>query len=161
MSTNWLGRLCGTIWTGVCERLAGCHWQISKMLCNLLLAPILSSSVGGVGFTPRCYAMNKAFVIFLAAEFYPQPSSAGLIVNILIFPAAVSVPTVFKRGGQMEMDSSIFSVCTYMQSARLYTTVVLFLVCTYLAFCTNLLMVVGDVSEVQFSASFALITVRT
>lgn len=115
MSTNWLGRLCGTIWTGVCERLAGCHWQISKMLCNLLLAPILSSSVGGVGFTPRCYAMNKAFVIFSAAEFYPQPSSAGLIVNILIFPAAVSVPTVFKRGGQMEMDSSIFS-CVHIHA---------------------------------------------
>lgn len=54
------------ILTWVCERLPVCLWQISKMLRNFILAPILSCSVGGVGFTPRCDGVFKAFVIFSA-----------------------------------------------------------------------------------------------
>lgn len=59
--TNWLGQLRGNIWTGTRERLAVCHCQISKMLCYLLPASILLSSVDREGCTPRCDDMLLSF----------------------------------------------------------------------------------------------------
>lgn len=49
-----------------------CLWQTSRTLRNLLLAPILSSSVGGVGFTSNVMAYLKHlsyFQLFDSIEF--------------------------------------------------------------------------------------------
>ena len=116
--TNWLGQLRGNIWTGMCERLAVCHWQIRKTLCNLLPASILSSSVGGAGCTPRCDGVLLSY--FQLLTLINSRLTTRTINSYTVNTPILLLATVFNAPGawNSKWNGQLYYFCGFINDAK-------------------------------------------